>query len=61
MIRTDDPHTTALRLHHEPFEPDVREWRIPISGPLSGANGGFPGLSFSEIGPRLNQGTRNGA
>ena len=33
-------------LHHEPFEPDVEEWRIPISGPLSGANGALPWIVF---------------
>ena len=33
-------------LHHEPFEPDAREWRIPISGPLSGANGALPWIIF---------------
>lgn len=29
-------------LHHEPFLPDAAEWRIPGSGPLSGANGAMP-------------------
>jgi hypothetical protein len=33
-------------LHHEPFEPDVQEWRIPISGPLSAANGSLPWIIF---------------
>lgn len=35
-------------LHHEPFEPDAREWRIPISGPLSGANGALPWIIFQR-------------
>lgn len=34
------------QLHHEPFEPKAREWRIPISGPLSGANGALPWIIF---------------
>ena len=25
------------RLHHEPFAPEASSWRIPSSGPLSGA------------------------
>lgn len=36
------------RLHHEPFDPDAREWRIPISGPLSGANGALPWIIFQR-------------
>jgi SAM-dependent methyltransferase len=35
-------------LHHEPFEPDAREWRIPLSGPLSGANGALPWIIFQR-------------
>jgi SAM-dependent methyltransferase len=35
-------------LHHEPFEPDALEWRIPISGPLSGANGALPWIIFQR-------------
>jgi SAM-dependent methyltransferase len=35
-------------LHHEPFEPDAVEWRIPISGPLSGANGALPWIIFQR-------------
>jgi SAM-dependent methyltransferase len=30
------------RLHHEPFDPDAREWSERRSGPLSGANGALP-------------------
>ena len=33
-------------LHHEPFEPNTREWRIPTSGPLSCANGALPWIIF---------------
>jgi SAM-dependent methyltransferase len=29
-------------LHHEPFIPDATSWKIPASGPLSGANGALP-------------------
>jgi SAM-dependent methyltransferase len=36
------------RMHHEPFEPDVLEWRIPASGPLSGANGALPWIIFER-------------
>jgi SAM-dependent methyltransferase len=35
-------------LHHEPFEPDAQEWQIPISGPLSGANGALPWIIFQR-------------
>ncbi|MDD5723455.1 MAG: class I SAM-dependent methyltransferase [Syntrophales bacterium] len=35
-------------LHHELFEPDAREWRIPLSGPLSGANGALPWIIFQR-------------
>lgn len=34
-------------LHHEPFEPNAgMEWQIPLSGPLSGANGALPWIIF---------------
>ena len=36
------------QLHHEPFEPDALEWRIPLSGPLSGANGALPWIIFQR-------------
>lgn len=35
-------------LHHEPFEPNAQEWRIPLSGPLSGANGALPWIVFQR-------------
>jgi hypothetical protein len=35
-------------LHHEPFDPDALEWLIPISGPLSGANGALPWIIFQR-------------
>ncbi|HPE77830.1 MAG TPA: class I SAM-dependent methyltransferase [Draconibacterium sp.] len=45
--------------HHEPFEPNGG-WEIPISGPLSGANGALPWIvferdyeKFSELFPHL--------
>ena len=31
--------------HHEPFEPEG-SWTIPLSGPLSGANGALPWIVF---------------
>ncbi len=34
------------RLHHEPFDPLVREWDFPSTGPLSGANGALPWILF---------------
>jgi SAM-dependent methyltransferase len=34
------------RLHHEPFEPDTREWEFPPRGPLSGANEALPWILF---------------
>jgi SAM-dependent methyltransferase len=34
------------KLHHEPFEPDAREWDFPHTGPLSGANGALPWIIF---------------
>jgi SAM-dependent methyltransferase len=35
-------HLIYTRLHHEPFETHVRDWRHPSNGPLSGANGALP-------------------
>ena len=34
------------RLHYERFDADAREWEIPPSGPLSGANGAMPWIIF---------------
>lgn len=34
-------------LHHEPFNPDGG-WRIPSTGPLSGANGALPWILFER-------------
>jgi SAM-dependent methyltransferase len=36
------------RLHHEPFEPDQREWSHNFGGPLSGANGALPWILFER-------------
>jgi SAM-dependent methyltransferase len=36
------------RLHHEPFNPDAREWKFDSSGPLSGANGALPWIVFER-------------
>jgi SAM-dependent methyltransferase len=33
--------------HHEPFDPDG-DWKIPASGPLSGANGALPWIVFKR-------------
>jgi SAM-dependent methyltransferase len=35
-------------LHHEPFLPEAREWTVPQSGPLSGANGAMPWIIFGR-------------
>jgi SAM-dependent methyltransferase len=34
------------RLHHEPFQPEISSWELPISGPLSGANDALPWIIF---------------
>lgn len=36
------------RLHHEPFDPDAKDWTFPDSGPLSGANGALPWIIFQR-------------
>ena len=36
------------KLHHEPFEPEARQWEFPMSGPLSGANGALPWIIFAR-------------
>jgi SAM-dependent methyltransferase len=28
--------------HHEPFEPNIQEWKLPAGGPMSVANGALP-------------------
>jgi SAM-dependent methyltransferase len=33
-------------LHHEPFEPEAKDWSFPTTGPLSGANGALPWIMF---------------
>ena len=35
-------------LHHEPFDPDARDWTFPETGPLSGANGALPWIIFQR-------------
>ena len=32
--------------HHEPFDPNVRDWVFKSSGPVSGANGALPWVVF---------------
>jgi SAM-dependent methyltransferase len=34
------------RFHHEPFNPQSRDWEFPLRGPLSGANGAMPWIIF---------------
>jgi SAM-dependent methyltransferase len=34
------------KLHHEPFDPDSKEWQFPTQGPLSGANSAMPWIIF---------------
>ena len=36
------------RLHHEPFDPDAKDWTFPDTGPLSGANGALPWIIFQR-------------
>ncbi len=36
------------RLHHEPFDPEAKDWEFPASGPLSGANGALPYILFDR-------------
>ena len=33
-------------VHHEPFDPDAIDWRLPPGGRLSGANGALPWIIF---------------
>lgn len=35
-------------LHSEPFLPDAKEWELPRSGPLSGANSALPWILFER-------------
>jgi SAM-dependent methyltransferase len=32
--------------HHEPFDPDARDWSFTSKGPLTGANGAIPWILF---------------
>jgi SAM-dependent methyltransferase len=34
--------------HHEPFDPDAKEWRFESTGPLSGANGALATIVFER-------------
>jgi SAM-dependent methyltransferase len=35
-------------LHHEPFDPDAKDWAFPAKGPLSGANVALPWIIFQR-------------
>jgi SAM-dependent methyltransferase len=35
-------------LHHEPFDPNVKEWKISTAGPLSQANSALPWIIFER-------------
>jgi SAM-dependent methyltransferase len=35
-------------LHHEPFEPETKDWEFPAGGPLSHANGALPWIVFER-------------
>jgi len=35
-------------LHHEPFDPEAKNWAFPSTGPLSGANGALPWILFER-------------
>jgi len=35
-------------LHHEPMDPDSKEWSFPAQGPLSGANEALPWIIFER-------------
>lgn len=41
--------------HHEPFLPEAKEWLIPSSGPMSGANGALPWIVFERDRKRFEQ------
>lgn len=43
------------RLHHEPFAPEVAEWNLPATGPLSSANGALPWIVFCRDRHRFEQ------
>ncbi len=36
------------QLHHEPFNPQAKQWEFPTSGPLSGANSALPWIIFKR-------------
>jgi SAM-dependent methyltransferase len=41
--------------HHEPFDPDAREWSFATSGPLSGANGALASIVFERDRARFDE------
>lgn len=43
------------RLHHEPFDPEAKDWELPRGGPLSNANGALPWILFERDRERFGQ------
>lgn len=43
------------RLHHEPFDPEARDWAFAAGGPLSAANGALPWILFARDRGRFEQ------
>lgn len=41
-------HFVYKNLHYEPYDPKVKEWHFPSSGPLSGANEALPWIVFER-------------
>ncbi len=35
-------HVVFKNFHHEPFDPEAKDWSLASGGPLSGANGAIP-------------------
>ena len=45
--------TIYTHLHHEPFDPNTKDWSFPDTGPLSGANGALPWVIFQRDRPHF--------
>ncbi len=44
-----------MHFHHEPFEPEAKDWAFPAEGPLSGANGALPWIIFARDREQFNR------